>query len=77
MLLPADRKLLREVLSSFGVPVKMLAVIHRFHEGMRARVHTDDGEHSEWFEVTLRCCNRRCSGAVQRGRSMAGDLIHY
>ena len=30
----------------------MLTVIRQFHEGMRARVHTDDGEHSEWFDVT-------------------------
>ena len=30
----------------------MLTVIRRFHEGMRARVCTDDGEHSEWFGVT-------------------------
>ena len=31
----------------------MLTVIRQFHEGMRARVRTDDGEHSEWFDVTL------------------------
>ena len=31
----------------------MLTVIRQFHEGMRARVRTDDGEHSEWFCVTL------------------------
>ena len=30
----------------------MLTVIRQFHEGMRARVRTDDGEHSEWFDVT-------------------------
>ena len=30
----------------------MLTVIRQFHEGMPARVHTDDGEHSEWFDVT-------------------------
>ena len=30
----------------------MLTYIHQFHEGMRARVRTDDGEHSEWFDVT-------------------------
>ena len=27
-------------------------VIRQFHEGMRARVRTDDGEHSERFDVT-------------------------
>ena len=30
----------------------MLPVIRQFHEGMRARVRTDDDEHSEWFDVT-------------------------
>ena len=46
-----DRELLWIVLARFGVP-EMLTVIHQFHEGMRARVRTDDGEHSEWFDVT-------------------------
>ena len=40
------------MLARFGVPEKKLTVIRQFHEGMRARVHTDDGEHSEWFDVT-------------------------
>ena len=40
------------VLARFGVPEKMLTVIHQFHEGMRARVRADDGEHSERFDVT-------------------------
>ena len=40
------------VLARFGVPKKMLSVIRQFHEGMRARVRTDDAEHSEWFGVT-------------------------
>ena len=40
------------MLARFGVPDKMLTVIRQFHEGMRARVRTDDGEHSEWFDVT-------------------------
>ena len=30
----------------------MLTVFRQFHEDMRARVRTDDGEHSEWFDVT-------------------------
>ena len=47
-----DRELLWEVLTRFGVPAKMLAVIRQFHEGLRARVRTDDGEHSEWIDVT-------------------------
>ena len=40
------------MLARFGVPEKMLTVIRQFHEGMRARVRTDDGEHSERFDVT-------------------------
>ena len=47
-----DRELLWVVLARFGVPETMLTVIRQFHEGMRARVRTDDGEHSEWFDVT-------------------------
>ena len=35
-----------------GEPEQILTVIHQFHEGMRARVRTDDVEHSEWFDVT-------------------------
>ncbi|CAB1110695.1 unnamed protein product [Ectocarpus sp. CCAP 1310/34] len=46
-----DRDLLWDVLERFGVPPKMLAVIRHFHEGMRARVRTDDGQYSEWFDV--------------------------
>ncbi|CAB1104154.1 unnamed protein product [Ectocarpus sp. CCAP 1310/34] len=46
-----DRDLLWDVLGRFGVPPKMLAVIRHFHEGMRARVRTDDGQYSEWFDV--------------------------
>ena len=41
-----DRELLRwEVLAPFGAPAKILAVIRQFHDGMRARVSTDDDEH--------------------------------
>ena len=40
------------MLARFGVPENMLTVIRQFHEGIRARVRTDDGEHSEWFDVT-------------------------
>ena len=47
-----DRKLLWLALVRFGVPDNMLTVIRRFHEGMRARVRTDDGEYSERFDVT-------------------------
>ena len=30
----------------------MIDVIRQFHYGMRARVRIDDGELSEWFEIT-------------------------
>ena len=30
----------------------IIIVIGEFHEGMRACVRSDDGEHSEWFDVT-------------------------
>ena len=30
----------------------MLTSIRQFHQGMRSRVRTDDGEQSEWFDVT-------------------------
>ena len=37
------RTLLWTVLARFGVPPKLLAVIRQFHDGMRARIRTDDG----------------------------------
>ena len=40
------------MLARSGVLDNFLTVICQFHEGTRARVRTDDGEHSEWFEVT-------------------------
>ena len=43
--MPVDRKLP-------CVHATILVVIHQFRNGMRARVRTDDGEHSEWFDVT-------------------------
>ena len=46
-----DRTLLWAVLARFGVPPKMLTVIRHFHDGMRARIRTDDGEYSDWFGV--------------------------
>ena len=47
-----DRELLWQVLTRSGVPTMMVSMIRNFHEGMRARGRTDDGEHSEWFHVT-------------------------
>ena len=39
-----DRTLLWAVLARFGVPPKMAADIRHFHDGMRARTRTDNGE---------------------------------
>ena len=47
-----DRELLWKVLARAGVPSVMIDVIRQFHDGTRARVRMDDGELSEWFEVT-------------------------
>ena len=46
------RELLCVVLARFGVPDNVLTVIRQFHEGVRARVRTANGKHSEWFGVT-------------------------
>ena len=47
-----DRELLWKVLARAGVPEEMIAVIRQFHDGMQAQVRMDDGELSDWFEVT-------------------------
>ena len=47
-----DRELLWKVLAREGVPENMIAVIRQFHDGMRNRVRMDDGELSDWFQVT-------------------------
>ena len=47
-----DRELLWKVLARARVPEEMIAVIHQFHDGMQAQVRMDDGELSDWFEVT-------------------------
>ena len=47
-----DRELLWKVLARAGVPSVMIDVIRKFDDGMCARVRMDDGELSEWFEVT-------------------------
>ena len=49
-----DRGLLWMVLARAGIPVEMIAVIRKFHVGMRARVRMDDGKLSDWFPVTQR-----------------------
>ena len=40
------------MLARAGVPEEMIAVIRQFHDGMQARVRMDDGELSDWFQVT-------------------------
>ena len=47
-----NRELLWKVLARAGVTSVMIGVIRQFRDGMRARVRIDDGELSEWFEVT-------------------------
>ena len=47
-----DRELLWKVLARAGVPEEMIAVLRQFHDGMQAQVRMDDGELSDWFEVT-------------------------
>ena len=47
-----DRELLWKVLARAGVPEEMIAVIRQFHDGMKAQVRMDDGELSDWLEVT-------------------------
>ena len=46
-----DRTLLWQVLARFGTPPQMIDVIRQFHDGMRARVRSDDGQCSGPFEV--------------------------
>ena len=47
-----DRELSWEALTLPGVRTKMLRIIRNFLDGMRARVRTNDGAHSEWFDGT-------------------------
>ena len=47
-----DQELLWKVFARAGVPEEMIAVILQFHDGMQAKVRMDDGELSDWIEVT-------------------------
>ena len=47
-----DRELLWKVLARASVPEEMIAVVRQFHDGVQAWVRMDDGELSDWFEVT-------------------------
>ena len=46
-----DRSLPWKALECYGVPHTMLSIIRHFHDGMRGRVRTDDGEYSGWFSI--------------------------
>ncbi|CAB1114043.1 unnamed protein product [Ectocarpus sp. CCAP 1310/34] len=45
-----DRELRRKVPARAGVPKEMIAIIRKFHDGMRAWVRMDDGECSDWLK---------------------------
>lgn len=45
------RVLLQTVFDSFGMPPNMLSVIRYFHDEVRARLRSDDGECLDWFGV--------------------------
>eukprot|EP00752_Nemacystus_decipiens_P005558 g5029.t1 len=62
-----DRELLWKVLARAGIPAEMIAVIRKFHVGMRARVRMDDGELSDWFPVTQ---------GLRQGCSMSPPLFN-
>ena len=47
-----DRELLWKVLARASVPEEMIVAIRQFYDGMQSRVRMDDGELSDWFEVT-------------------------
>ena len=47
-----DRERRCVVLARFRVPETMLTIIGQFHDSMRARVRTGDGEHYEWHNLT-------------------------
>ena len=46
-----DRVLLWEVLAHFGVPPRIIKIIRKVYDGMRASVRLDDGEFSAWSNV--------------------------
>ena len=45
-----------------GTPwrTKIFIIVRIFQERVRARVRTDDGEHSEWCDATLGCGKAAC-----------------
>eukprot|EP00752_Nemacystus_decipiens_P010806 g9612.t1 len=63
-----DRELLWKVLARAGIPAEMIAVIRKFHVGMRARVRMDDGELSDWFPITQ---------GLRQGSSMSPPLFNF
>ncbi|CAM9200497.1 unnamed protein product, partial [Sphacelaria rigidula] len=46
-----DRSLLWKVQARYGIPAKVISIIRRFHDGMRACVRLDSGETSQWHHV--------------------------
>ena len=46
-----DQTLVWRVLARFGVPQKMILVIHQFHDGMRTCVRLENRVCSDWFAV--------------------------
>lgn len=61
----ADREPMGTVPKQFGVPHKMLAIIHQFHDGMRAPVRMNDRTCSDWFDVGQGLGQRCNTAAVQ------------
>lgn len=43
---------MEEVFVRAGILAEMIAVTHKFHDRIRARVRVDDGQLSNWFSVT-------------------------
>ncbi|CAB1119068.1 unnamed protein product [Ectocarpus sp. CCAP 1310/34] len=64
---PVDQELLWRMLARAGILEEMIAVIRQFHDGMQARVRMDDGELSEWSEVTQ---------GLRRGRVLSPLLLN-
>ena len=69
-----DRVLLWKGLARFGALPRIIKDISMFHDGMRARVHLDDGDVSAWsmsakvFGKDV-CCHRFCSTSSLRRSS--------
>ena len=67
--------LLWELLARFGVLPHKLEVIHRFHDGMKACVWSDDGRCSVWFDVRQELCQKCWLSPLLFGVFFAGILL--